>query len=524
MIEKSLGSTRSGTKTNSTAAIMWFVELDTPGPVIEELVSFLTHRIPKLVAGVTAALTEVFREFGAKTASPKPIIKVLPKLFAHADKNVRKETTELVVELYKWLGDGFKDTFFADLKPVQQKDLEAEFEKVKDVAPQQKRFLKSQQAEMQANGEGDDEDEEDNEDAGLDLLDPVEVLSKVPANFASNLGSSKWKDRKEALEEFYPAVNVPKIKADDYGDIVRLLSKCMKDANIQVVTLAANCIESFAKGLRSDFSRYVAYVMGPMLERLKEKKASVADALRNALDAVYKTCSLSEILDDILESLKHKTPQVKIETAKFLSRCLSTTKVTPKPAEIKLINEASIKLLGETQEPVRAGGAEVLGIVMKIIGERAMTPFLESVDDIKKGKITEFYNKAEVKAKPSKAAPPAAGPAAAGPKSVSRPATGTRPGSTLLRKKGPADLASSAKSRQEEEPMTPTPRPSRLGVGTKTPLQRPGVTSPTKQRAAEALSQPPALSQRPAASASRGLTARVSFINTFYCFTLSLTI
>lgn len=517
MAEKSLGSTRAGTKQKSTEALLWFIELDVPDPIIDELIPLLSHRMPKLVAGVAAALAEIFRLFGARTVSPKGVVKAIPKLFTHTDKNVRKEASVLVVELYKWLGDGFRDIILPDLKPVQQKDLEAEFEKVRGQVPEQERYLRSQREAMErqqlsgiATEGGEDGDDDDNEDAALDFAEAVDVLSKVPDQFPTRLGSSKWKDRKEVLEEFYPIVNVLKIKADEYGDIMRMLAKCMKDANVQVVTLAANCIESFAKGLRTDFSRYVPFVLGAMLERLKEKKASVSEALKNALDAVYKTTTLPDILEEVLEFLKHKTPQVKIETAKFLARCLSTTKVMPKAGEIKAIAESGIKLLGDTQEPVRSGGAEILGIVMKLIGERAMTPFLDNIDDIKKGKVQDFFNTAEVKAKPPKVAP-VASPAKGAP----RPgAPGTRPASTLLRKRAPPALSpavGSPRSRIEESPTTPSRKtavpPGRTALGDKT-LRRPGLVSPSKPRAPE-IAPAPSVS-RPGAPVSKGLTGRVS--------------
>ena len=52
-------------------------------------------------------------------------------------------------------------------------------------------------------------------------------------------------DRKEVLEEIIPILEKsPKlITTDDYLPVLRIWAKCMKDANIQVVQLAANCIE-----------------------------------------------------------------------------------------------------------------------------------------------------------------------------------------------------------------------------------------------------------------------------------------
>lgn len=494
-----MGSARSGTKQKSIDALLFFIEMDTAEPVIEEMLPFLKHRTPKVVAGTANALTEIVRQYGSKTIPCKPIFQSLPSLFGHADKNVRAAAQALSIELYRWLGDGFKDVLFPDLKPVQQKDLEAEFEKVKADSPKQERYLRSQKELMdrqQANGiapEGGEAADED-EDVEMDLYDPVEILSKIPSNFNTQITSSKWKERKEALEELLTIVNQPKIQDADYSDLMRTLAKCMKDANIQVVALAANSIECMAKGLRTGFAKYQPTVLSPMLERLKEKKQSVSDSIGAALDAVYQSTSLSDILEETLDFLKHKTPQVKIETAKFVSRCLSTTKTIPKPAEIKSIIEHSIKLLSDTQEPVRSGGAQILGIVMKIIGERAMTPFLESVDDIKKNKIKEWYEKAEVKAKPGKptplpaAAPPPAssaprgappsrgGPAGRGLPLRKRAAPPSSPGTvpaTRLKSEDPGSLTSASASR---------PKPGLLNTNG-LPNRRPILASPTKSRA-----------------------------------------
>lgn len=455
-----MGSTRSGTKQNALDSLLFFIELDTADPVVEEMLPFLKHRTPKVVAGTVHALTEIIHQYGAKTVSCKPLFKSLPALFSHADKNIRAEAQGLAIELYKWLGDGFKESLFPDLKPVQQKDLEAEFEKVKGEAPKQERYLRSQREAIErqqasgistggAAGGGNGGDGDEDEDEPMDLFDPVEILSKIPGNFNTQVASSKWKERKEALEELFTVLNVPKIQPDDFSDLVRTLAKTMKDANIQVVVIAANSVEALAKGLRTNFSKYQPVILGPMLERLREKKSTVSEALGKALDAVFMCTSLSDILEETLEFLKHKTPQVKIETAKFLSRCLKVTKVIPKPAEIKMIIEGSIKMLSDTQEPVRTEAAQILGIVMKIVGERTMTPFLESVDNIKKGKIHEFYEKAEVKAKPAKQAPPPPAAAAA-------PSGGSRPGGGAAPRVGPGSKSMVARKRAPSSAATNT--------------------------------------------------------------------
>ncbi|CAG8876030.1 unnamed protein product [Penicillium nalgiovense] len=411
--EKGLPSTRPAGKASAQEALLLCVELDKADPVIEELLPILSHKVPKVVAACLAALTLIYHNYGCKIVDPKQTLKALPKVFGHADKNVRAEAQNLTVELYRWLREAIKPLFWADLKPVQQGDLEKLFEAVKqDPTPKQERFTRAQQDAMAAASDapaGEEGDEPagdgfDDEEDGVvvdvfDLAEPVDVFKKVPADFHDKLASSKWKDRKEALDALYNVINVPRIQDGPYDEIVRGLAKSMKDANVAVATVAANCVDVLAKGLRNGFTKYRGIIMAPMFERLKEKKVTVADALGQALDAVFATTTLTDCLEEIFEYLKHKNPQVKQETVRFLVRCLRTTRTVPAKPEQKAIADAGTKLLTESAPAIREGAAEILGTLMKILGERAMNPYLDGLDEIRKTKIKEYFGTAEVKAK-----------------------------------------------------------------------------------------------------------------------------
>lgn len=498
IVEKGLVSTRPATKASSVEALLQLIELDAAAPIIEDILPAISAKQPKVIAAALAALTTIFHNYGCKIADPKPVLKILPKAFGHADKNVRAEATNLAVEFYRWLRDAMKPMFWGDLKPTQQTDLEAQFEKVKaEAPPKQERLLRTQQAAMARApqpGAEEDLDEEEGVDEpaevdAFDLAEPQDVISKVPASFHENLASSKWKDRKEALEALYALLNVPRIKDGNFDEINRGLAKCMKDANVAVVTQAAQCIEVLAQGLRRSYGKYRATVMQPIMERLKEKKATVSDALGAALDQVFLATSLSDCLEDILSFLSHKNPQVKEGDMKFLIRCLRTTRDPPTKQETASIVEAAKKLLAESSEVLRSGGAEVLGTIMKIIGERAMNPHLEGLDDIRKNKIKEYFEKAEVKAKDKPK--PAPAPAARGPP----------PKKIVGGKKAPAakKVAPAAAPPPAAEPTPPTPRAgpgTKLGMpkpsglsGLKAPQRRigpPGVASPRRAPAAAA--------------------------------------
>ena len=159
------------------------------------------------------------------------------------------------------------------------------------------------------------------------------------------------------------------------------------------------------------------------------------------------------------------------------------TPFAPLKGEITIIGEACTKLLGDTYEPVRNAAAEALGTLMKIVGERAMIQFLDGVDDIRKSKIKESFEKAEIKARQRpqpKAGGPAKGkqglnPAIAATGTV-RPA-GIRPGGpakpTSLKR--PASTASSV----DKEPDSPR-KPTIAKPGVKPPVAAaPAPAAPT---------------------------------------------
>jgi hypothetical protein len=460
--------------------LLLFVEIEKADAVVEEMMPGLSNKQPKIIAATLAALTAIFHAYGVRIVDPKPVLKALPKVFGHADKNVRAEASNLCVEIYRWLKEAIKTLFWNDLKPIQQQDLEKAFEAVKqEPNPKQERLLRSQQAAKAAAPVGQAEEHPEEEDEGpaevdaFDLAEPQEVLSKFPSDFYDNMASTKWKERKEALDAVYAIVHVDRIKDGSYDEFVAILAKSMKDANVAVVTVAANCIECLAKGLRKSFGKYRGRIMSPIFERLKEKKQSVADALGAALDAIFGATSFSDCLEETLGFLTHKNPQVKLETLRFLIRCLKTTREAPSKAETKAIADAAIKLLTESTEVTRAGGAEILGTLMKIMGERQMTPYLDGLDEIRKAKIKEFFEVAEVKAKdkpkPVAAPPPRAAPP---PKKVvgKKPPPGMATKKPAPRPQSPLDdILPPPKSTQRPGPV------SKLGGPGKTGLAPPGA-------------------------------------------------
>ncbi|KAG5420821.1 hypothetical protein I9W82_002702 [Candida metapsilosis] len=412
--EKGLSSSRKGTKDNAIESILIMIEyIDSPDLIVEEILPHLGNRLPKLVAGCVTALVAIYENFGCKIVSPKVVIPSLGKLFGHADRNVRSETTKLAVELYKWMGESLPSILFPDLKPVQQKDLTSAFEAVKDEKPQQKRLTKLQKDEIARQEEVSSatsvsQDDVEMSDAALpdsnfdplEFVDPVEVLNKLPGDFEARVTSAKWKDRVEVLEEVQSVLEkAPKlVDSDDYAALVRIFAKNMGDANIQVVQLAATCANYIAKGLGQHWQRYQPMILQKVIERTKEKKPSVAQALDAFLDTMFSISGLTgSILEEAVAGMKLKVPQNKIACANYLQRCFANALKPPKSSEIDLIMSTGVKLLSDSQQPIREAATEMIGTLMKITGERELNKFLENTDDNRKAKIFKFCESVTVK-------------------------------------------------------------------------------------------------------------------------------
>lgn len=74
--------------------------------------------------------------------------------------------------------------------------------------------------------------------------------------------------------------------------------------------------------------------MKPLMERFKEKKQNVVDALHEACNAIYLSTNLEGIQEICVGMLVHKTPVVRQQVTLFLARCFSMATQTTLPTKI----------------------------------------------------------------------------------------------------------------------------------------------------------------------------------------------
>ncbi|CAH2325956.1 cytoskeleton-associated 5-like isoform X1 [Pelobates cultripes] len=406
VVNKVFNQPKAKAKELGSDICLMYIEIEKAEAVQEELLKGLDNKNPKIVVASVETLRRALSEFGSKIMTLKPIIKVLPKLFESREKAVRDEAKLLSVEIYRWIRDALRPPL-QNINPVQLKDLEEEWVKLPQSAPKQCRFLRSQQDlkakfEQQA-AAGDGGDEECEEEAipqvdAYELLEAVEILAKMPKDFYDKIEAKKWQERKEALEAVEVLVKNPKLEAGDYGDLVRALKKVVgKDTNVMLVALAAKCLACLASGLRKKFGTYAGIVVPTILEKFKEKKPQVVQALQEAIDAIFLTTTLQNISEDVLAVMDNKNPSIKQQTSLFLARsfrhCTPTT--LPK-AMLKPFCAALLKQINDSAPEVRDAAFEALGTAQKVVGEKAVNPFLADVDKLKLDRIKESADKVDL--------------------------------------------------------------------------------------------------------------------------------
>lgn len=410
IITKCLLSSKQKTKELASSIILMYIEAEKTEVVIEELVKGLDNKSPKIVSQCISLLKESLTAFGPKVVKPSPLIKIVLSKIEDRDKMVREETKLLAIAIYSWLKEAFKPQL-SGLKPVQLSELETEFAKIASERPSVTRFLRSEQVRVQTNSGDANLPEVDGNAASalpladdidpFELLEPVDILPKLPADFYTMCEAKKWQDRKQALESLQELLTPnPKLAAGDYGELIKVLKKFItKDTNVMVVALAAKCLADLASRLRKAFHPYAHSCVNILLEKFKEKKSNVVVALREAIDAAMLSSNLEAIQEDVTTALDNKNPQIKAETASFLTRqfaLLSPTVVGNKKL-LKVLLTALIKTLSDMDGAVRDAAAEAIGTAMRVVGEKIMLPFLGDVDALKMTKIKESCEKAEVK-------------------------------------------------------------------------------------------------------------------------------
>lgn len=439
LVEKGVTANKVGTKEAAEECIRLVVSLDDSiENGMEAIWPLLEKKLPKLLVAGLNVETQMIENFGFVNVSQegrmrilREMVGALPKLCSHADKKVRAESMNLILQLYTWFDKPLlQELLLEKLKPIQQRDLEKLFSAYTGTIPPSStkaKFVWAVEIDVAkpVDLDGDQIMKEANtgnsgsllgdvpESSPIDPYDmyPVQsILDKLPNDFYTSLSSTKWKDRVTTLEEFYDQTvsKVKKLsfKKEDYTELAnRYCSIISSDANLQCVQLAVNSMNNIVLALRHECSSFAAQLLDALLTRSKEKKPSVADPIFSTLLNLAKYYGVEECLDPTLAHMKSKVPQVKVVSSRFLYELL----VNWEPevpvfkssifAQLQDISNSLQAIVSDNQQATRNEGFKCFAVLIKLFDERELSTYLEKMDSLKKKKILELANETTVKAK-----------------------------------------------------------------------------------------------------------------------------
>ncbi|XAR66434.1 hypothetical protein NMG60_11012669 [Bertholletia excelsa] len=394
---------RPKTVEKSQMVFMLWVELEAVDAFLDAMEKAIKNKVAKAVVPAIDVMFQALSEFGSKIVPPKRILKMLPELFDHQDQNVRASSKGLTLELCRWIGkEPVKSILFEKMRDTMKKELEAELVNVTGTAKPSRKIRSEQDKEPEQEtvaevvGSGPSEDSAADAPQEIDeyeLVDPVDILTPLEkTGFWDGVKAVKWSERKEAVAELTKLASTKRIAPGDFTEICRTLKKIITDVNIAVAVEAIQAIGNLARGLRTHFSGNSRILLPVLLEKLKEKKPTLTEALSQTLQAIHKSgcLTLADISEDIKAATKNKVPLVRSLTLNWVTFCIETSN---KAIVLKVHKEyvpICMECLNDGTPEVRDAAFSALAAVAKVVGMRPLEKSLERLDDVRRKKLSEM--------------------------------------------------------------------------------------------------------------------------------------
>ncbi|KFK36460.1 hypothetical protein AALP_AA4G127500 [Arabis alpina] len=394
---------RPKTVQKAQEAFLLWVELEAVDVFLDTLEKAIKNKVAKAVVPAVDVMFQALSEFGSKVIPPKRILKMLPELFDHQDQNVRASAKGVTLQLCQWIGkDPVKSILFEKMRDTMKKELEAELASVSGTAKPTRKIRSEQDKEPEAEASsdvvGDGPSEEPVADAPpeideYDLMDPVDILTPLEkSGFWDGVKATKWSERKEAVAKLTELASTKKIAPGDFSEICRTLKKLITDVNLAVAVEAIQAIGNLARGLRAHFSASSRFMLPVLLEKLKEKKPTVAEALTQTLQTMYKAgcLNLVDFIEDVRTAVKNKVPLVRSLTLNWLTFCLETSNKALILKAHKEYVPLCMECLNDGTPEVRDAAFSALAAIAKSVGMRPLERSLEKLDDVRRKKLSEM--------------------------------------------------------------------------------------------------------------------------------------
>ncbi|KAJ7532598.1 hypothetical protein O6H91_13G011700 [Diphasiastrum complanatum] len=394
---------RPKTIEKAQAIFLLWVELEATEVFLDVMDKAIKNKVAKAVVPAVDVMYQAVSQFGTKVVPAKRVLKMLPELFEHQDQNVRAAAKGLTVELCRWIGkDTVKSLLFEKMRDAMKKELESEVDNVSGVSKpirkirseQAKEYEQEAVVEVTGSGGGDDgASSAPQEIDEYELVDPVDILTPLgKTSFWEGVKASKWSERRDAVAELTKLALAKRIAVGDFSEVCRTLKKLIVDINIAVAVEAVQAAGNLARGLRKDFGASSRLLLPVLLEKLKERKQTVIDAVTQSLQVMHKSgcISLADVIEDVKVATKNKVPSVRSLCLNWVTYCIETTS---KANLVKLHKDyipILIECLNDGTPEVRDAAFSALAAFAKLVGMKPLERSLEKLDEVRKKKLTEL--------------------------------------------------------------------------------------------------------------------------------------
>ncbi|CAH8457925.1 unnamed protein product [Dicrocoelium dendriticum] len=225
-------------------------------------------------------------------------------------------------------------------------------------------------------------------------------FNKLEDTLLSNLESSQWRVRGDALDTIAKHINTSSLSPGDCSFVVKALLQVVgTDKHSVLVTKAATILQQLVQHLKSDFAQYAANSLSVCLAKFKDRTQSVSQALRSVARSMLDTLALDPALAVLSTSLSSPSPNVQSEATELLAYCLiihsrmsHTADPITQPQRVRHVKPLlpMLKKLMEHRTPeCREAGIQAVAATQLFLGEnsREFNSLYDDLDDLRRTKV-----------------------------------------------------------------------------------------------------------------------------------------
>lgn len=327
----------------STEIIMMLIEHDRAADVVPPLMAACNDKVAKVVQAALSSVLMALQSFGARVVVPKLFVEALVPVFSAKDATSRATAQSIVVELSRWVPHStVQSAILSKLRDAQKQDIESLIQELPGDLPVPERLTRKAQETFAAQEASeadappacptsrDSAPDTNGQPSAMvvddsDLLEPVDVLAKIPKSFWSQIEMKKWSERRDALIELKQCLDVPKAVPGSLHELCAVLKRVIgKDSNASCVTEACACVAQLAKCMRKNFGSFAKGMFFPIcLEKLKDKSSALRANAYDAIESMHQySTPLHEVSEAVIAALGSPSPVVKQMTLQWLSGAL----------------------------------------------------------------------------------------------------------------------------------------------------------------------------------------------------------